>query len=212
MVKPKETPDIWEAVVADPAIGVCIIDLDGKLLFSNQRTADLFVGKSPSDVVGRSIYSLLPHPWAEERMEILHRIMEQGRPVILRHILQGRQLQSNIRPLETPEGEPQRFLVLTHEGTHDGSVEREEYELIESDFADFGPLDVLTRRELEVLALIKHGLRLDDIARTLHRSPKTIQSHRDSIARKLKESNRVKLAEIARTAGLELRDAGLERI
>ena len=63
-------------------------------------------------------------------------------------------------------------------------------------------LNALTAREREVLGLIGQGLSLPEIARRLHRSPKTIESHRLTLGRKLKASNRVELARIAITAGL----------
>lgn len=63
-------------------------------------------------------------------------------------------------------------------------------------------LDSLTPREREVLTLVAQGLSLPEIAEKLHRSLKTIESHRLSIGRKLDASNRVELTRIAIGAGL----------
>jgi len=63
-------------------------------------------------------------------------------------------------------------------------------------------LESLTAREREVLGLIGRGMSLPQIARQLHRSQKTVESHRLSLGRKLEASNRVELARIAITAGL----------
>jgi DNA-binding CsgD family transcriptional regulator len=63
-------------------------------------------------------------------------------------------------------------------------------------------LDTLTPREREILALIAEGNSLPSIAQQLHRSLKTIESHRLSIGRKLRASNRVELARIAIAQGL----------
>ncbi len=144
-------------------------------------------------------------------MSILETIAETGRPVVIRHIRRGRQVQSTMSPMECPEKKGGTcVLILSHEGEH--AADEGEYRIIESKLADFGPLDVLTRRELEVLSLIKHGMTLDEIASLLHRSRKTIDNHRTSIAKKLGESSRVRLAQLAEQAGLELHDASLERI
>ena len=78
--------------------------------------------------------------------------------------------------------------------------------------ADLGPLEVLTPRELEVLALLGQGLSLKQIAKVLYRSVKTIDNHRASIGKKLAIDDRVKLAEIAFRAGLTVRDAERERV
>lgn len=63
-------------------------------------------------------------------------------------------------------------------------------------------LDILTPRELEILTLIGEGKSLMDIAQTLHRSLKTIESHRLSLGKKLGVSNRVDVAKIAIAHGL----------
>jgi len=63
-------------------------------------------------------------------------------------------------------------------------------------------LEVLTPRELEVLALIAEGSSLAEIAQKLNRSHKTIESHRLALGRKLQASNRVALARIAIASGL----------
>ena len=63
-------------------------------------------------------------------------------------------------------------------------------------------LDHLTPREKEILQLIGEGKSLLDIAQQLHRSLKTIESHRLSLGKKLNASNRVELAKIAIAHGL----------
>ncbi len=63
-------------------------------------------------------------------------------------------------------------------------------------------LDQLTPREREVLTYVAKGLSLPEIAEKLHRSLKTIESHRLSLGRKLGASNRVELTRIAIGAGL----------
>ncbi|MFW6335765.1 MAG: LuxR C-terminal-related transcriptional regulator [Phycisphaeraceae bacterium] len=60
----------------------------------------------------------------------------------------------------------------------------------------------LTKREREVLALVGEGYSLPSIAEKLYRSLKTIESHRLSLGRKLRVSNRVELARIAIQMGL----------
>jgi len=64
------------------------------------------------------------------------------------------------------------------------------------------PIDTLTPREREILVLIAEGRSIVEIAHRLHRSQKTIESHRLALGRKLKVSNRVELAKIAYEHGL----------
>lgn len=60
----------------------------------------------------------------------------------------------------------------------------------------------LTAREREILELIGHGLSTREIAEQLHRSIKTVQTHRLALGRKLGVRNRVQLARLAIQAGL----------
>lgn len=202
--------EVWDAFTADPAVGVCVIDETGKILYANGQIARMFLQTAAKNVVGRSLHELYPKAWADERIGVLRRVAETGRPVVLRHIRRGKQLQSTITLMRTPPGRYQRFLTVSHEGEH-AVLDEDRFEVIESGLADLGPLDVLTARELEVLALLKQGMSLSGIARLLHRSAKTIEKHRDAIGRKLGVSGRVELARMAAAAGLEVSDAGLKR-
>lgn len=83
---------------------------------------------------------------------------------------------------------------------------------IKAPFVDLGPLDQLTRRELEVLALLGEGLGLSDIADEFNRSIKTVKRFRDGIAQKLGIGDRTRLGMIARDLGLETAHVDLPRI
>ncbi|MCZ6835312.1 MAG: PAS domain S-box protein [Planctomycetota bacterium] len=72
----------------------------------------------------------------------------------------------------------------------------------EADSVKSSVLSKLTPREYEILDLIGRGLSTAEIASQLHRSEKTIKSHRLALGRKLKVSNRVALARIAIEEGL----------
>jgi DNA-binding NarL/FixJ family response regulator len=87
-----------------------------------------------------------------------------------------------------------------------------ETKVMVSGVARLGDLDVLSPRELEVLALLGQGLSIKEIAGILFRSEKTIGRHRDSIGAKLGLRNKVELADMARRAGLKIEDVGRERV
>ncbi|MHC5025446.1 MAG: response regulator [Planctomycetota bacterium] len=63
-------------------------------------------------------------------------------------------------------------------------------------------LDLLTERERQVLRLIGQGLSRNDIATSIHRSPKTVDNHRASIMTKLDIHDRVELARYAIAEGI----------
>lgn len=63
-------------------------------------------------------------------------------------------------------------------------------------------LDALTAREVEVLELLAAGLTNTEIAERLVVSPRTVESHRAVVQRKLGVRTRAELARFARDAGL----------
>jgi DNA-binding CsgD family transcriptional regulator len=60
----------------------------------------------------------------------------------------------------------------------------------------------LSKRELEVLALLGKGMSVPQVAEVLHRSARTVESHRLSIGKKLGVRNRSELTRFAIRAGL----------
>ena len=62
--------------------------------------------------------------------------------------------------------------------------------------------DSLTEKELLVLSHIVKGLSNNDIAKAIHKSPSTINTHRVNLMAKLKVHNAVDLASLAHESGL----------
>jgi DNA-binding CsgD family transcriptional regulator len=206
---PVATELLWDTLIADPGTGVSILDSDGRIVFVNRVARQIFLEDTEVPATGKLLSELFPTPWVEERLTLLNRLRTGSGHAVLRSIWNGKQIQSTIRRVPSESGELDRFLIITRQGV---TAAPESAEVIESKLVDLGPLDVLTTRELEVLALIGQGMRLKEIAKMLYRAPKTIENHRLSIGRKLGETDRMRLAEIAREAGLELSDAYLDRI
>lgn len=196
---------------SDPGVGFCIIDAEGVIRYTNFRACELcFKTQTAEEAMGKSLGDFFDKAFVAERMVMFQGIIETGKPVIMRHIRDGVQLQSTIRLLENPDGGPPSFLITIIEGEHEPE-NPEAFEIVESKLVNLGPLDPLTRREIEVLALIGHGMSTKQIADTLHRSPRTIERHCDGLREKLNTANRVQLSEFARRAGLRVEDATLKR-
>lgn len=64
------------------------------------------------------------------------------------------------------------------------------------------PFDALSERELQVMIMISDGRRVQDIARELNLSPKTVNSYRYRIFEKLKVNNDVEMTLLAIQHGL----------
>lgn len=220
---------IWQALVSEPDTGVGIVSIDGQVLYLNPQAVQIYHGPSarPEDFIGKYWHELQPPEWVEERLKVLQRVRLSGQPALMRTIWLGYQLHTWIHYIEGESPDPadfegsdgaslpERFLTITRRvpsGDGEETVAPGAFEFVESEVADLGPLDPLSPRELEVLALVGQGLTLKQIASVLHRSFKTIDNHRQSIGAKLKLDDRVRLAEVARRAGLTLRDAERQRI
>lgn len=227
---PDELKAVFAAIGADPMIGVAILGEDGHVFWANPQMAKLFFGegKASHDTIGRNLSDMYPKPWVDERLKVMKHAADKNKPVQLRSIWEGRQQYSWIHPLEAEAEEtmdadekhggpmPRRFLVITKRVSGEGKAEElthaDGFDKVDSEVIELGALDVLTSRELEVLALLGQGLAAAEIAKLLHRSVKTINTHRENIGRKLKIDDRVKLANVAQRAGLRLADAERERV
>lgn len=206
-----------ESLRAEPGTGVSVLDTDGVVHFVNDETVRIFLeGRVTRDQIeGKSLHEIgFPDAWIQERLEIIRKVSETGDEFLLRTIWDGRQQFSWFRQLESEDGES-RVLVITRR-VSSGS-EAEHLRSTDMGFADskvtqLGKLNILSRRELEILALIGQGMSIKEIAELIHRSTKTVENHRISLGQKLKMSNRVQLATIAHEAGLKIDDSALTRV
>ena len=212
MFSPSGHQEIWNSLVSEPGIGVAVLTREGMLLFANAQAAEMFLESEPERVIGKHLSDLFPPDWVEERIRLLERVVASNEPLALRTIWRGRQIRSTFRPIGASNDEEPRVLILSRAGVPSPTAGEDSMPVIESEVADFGDLNVLTSKEIEVLALLGQGLRLKEIAGVLHRSPKTIDNHRTSIGRKLKLADRIDLAQVAAEAGLEIRDAQRKRV
>lgn len=208
-------------LLQDPTAGISLIDTEGRLLWCNEQMARITFGPDAKaeEYIGRSLFDFLPRELAEHRMNLMNRMArEGGRPIFLRTIWRGLQQASWIQYVEPGDGDdgwPPHFVVITRR--YPGELSQElvvsgEYVVEESPYVSLGPLDVLTPRELEILALLAQGSSVKQIAALLHRSEKTVETHRAAIGRKLQVDDRVLLAEIARKAGLTSADVERKRV
>jgi len=203
--------DLSKYFNADPAVGVLLVDAELRIHFINRRSAELFAPVDGKMTIGASLWDLFPESWARERERIYQKALAEHRTLVIRHIRRGKRIQSTCHLIYGEEDDPQALLVFTVAGETEVPEDDSELEVIESGVVDLGPLDRLTRRELEVLALVGHGMGREQIARTLYRSPKTVDNHMAAISAKLGSANRAELVKIASTAGLRVEHADLPR-
>ncbi len=206
---------VWSAFMHDPLLGVQIIRDDGQILFINDQAARLIYGSQykAEDCISRNARDFVPPQFLEERIAFLKSLGKDGKTRVTRGIIQGRQIISTLIPIAAPESIAQGGSVCLALTRH---VVGPAKQIVGFDdpgamhvtrTMSLGPLDCLSPRELEILAMIGQGMSTPEISRRLSRSANTINDHRKSIARKLGVTKRARLAEFAQIAGLTPEDA-----
>lgn len=195
----------WSALIEDSGCIVSILDAEGRWCFANEPTGR-FVGRPTRELIGRTLMDLLPEDFAEERMQVIRRVMETGETVRLVTRLMGGRLDCVYRPLRDQNGLIRFVLATGSSGVPSADGQGDDHtgtgQVVEITTPGSAKLDSLTPREREVLRMIGEGLTTAQIATRLFRTIKTVEAHRASLGRKLGVTNRVQLAHIAIQAGL----------
>lgn len=201
---PNDLPEVWHALNTDSGADVAICSADGRIHFISSVLSWWAPIRAFDDLIGKNLLEVFPRPIAEERITLIKRVIETGKPVMLHAAWKGIRTRTVIRPLRSPAGTIDRVLIVGR-GTVPSDETRAtqpDFEVVQAQHVDKGQLAHLTPRELEILALIGQGLTTSAIADRLYRSRKTIEAHRLSLGIKLKARNRVDLARIAVQSGL----------
>ncbi len=159
-------------------------------------------------LIGRNLWAIEPSGFCAKRAEMVERLLSTGRSAVVREIVGGRQIVSHF--LVTAWGDlPGEQVCMGFHEFSAGVLDRAADQIggcSEPWVYDWGPLGVLTKREMEVLVMICEGKTAADIAADLHRTEETVKSHKASLLRKLGCENSVQLAKIGWLAGLTRRD------
>lgn len=201
-----------ESLASLPGVMVGVVTEGLVPLYSNQAAAEGFLGPGgrPSVYLDVPLDAFLPPAWVAEARRVMAELIVSGRPAIIRTLWRDRQALTWVTPLPAEGPGPRLFLVVARfvSGIDEKNVSASTDCLrIESRLVRLETLDVLSPRELEVLALLGKGLSVKEVAAMLHRAESTVERHRDSIHAKLGVHDRVGLAEIAARAGLKVDDA-----
>ncbi|MEM9753957.1 MAG: LuxR C-terminal-related transcriptional regulator, partial [Planctomycetota bacterium] len=210
---------VWDALTAEPHTGVSLMTADGRITYVNAQATAIYFGPDadPKRIAGRMIDELYPPAFCEDRRRVLKQVASTNKPMLFRTIWRGFQHHAWLYPTptepESSESSPHPLpgvLVITRRSFDDpGDIPANpaDYTYECAEVNDLGELDVLTPRELEVLALLGQGLSVPEVAGLLHRSGKTIETHRDRIAQKLRKRSRGELVMLVQRAGLTPADA-----
>ncbi len=204
---------LWAALSRSPGVGVSITDDKGRLLFVNDTAMVLFSQTTNIDYEGKSIADFHSPEYVKERLAMIARVLKDGKPLAMTHIYHGRSIHSTVWPIRDKTPPFNRVIVISRaEASGDDLGLSDTCETVKSEYIGLGPLDCLTRRELEVAVLLGHGMSVPTVAKLLHRSPKTVQRHKASISSKLKVRGQAELVAIITSMGLDLDHTRLKRL
>lgn len=200
MVNPM-SPDSFEPFDGMPGFAAVALDNSMRILWCNEEFARVH-GSTPAQVVGSDLASKIAPPMAKEREALARPAMDDGKSVSFVQLDRGIRWLTRVWPLDTQAfGKPGVFMVLKQ-----GTVRRDRNAAAASlplaKVGDLGELDVLTPRELEVFYYLAAGMTVADIGELLHRSPKTVERHLESLHRKMNFKNRAELVREAVERGL----------
>lgn len=193
-------------------------DHDGNIKLANDFMACGYGFSSPLDMLGKNIADLTPPQWAAERIGIARRSVELEKPISLLEINNGYRINIRFIPVQFDHMNlaPPDILIVIEQITRGifNHIMSDKYPemTMQPEYHSLGMFDVLSKREIEVLALMGEGLRAKEIAKRLFRSVSTIENHRDNIGQKLGIKDRAVLLTVAEKAVFQLDDANRKRV
>lgn len=197
---------------------ITVWDREGTIMLANSVMARGHRQKSIQDLLGKNIKDLTPEPWALERIALVKQAIDSNQTITVLDIQTGCRMCCRIVPMIARQcnRELSCALITLEPISVNGYrhiQEQENHDLVvHAQNISLGKLDVLTSRELEILALMGQGLRTKEIAKQLSRSVSTIENHRDKIGMKLGVKDRSELIRMANLAVLQVEDASRTRI
>jgi DNA-binding CsgD family transcriptional regulator len=180
-------------------ISVIVANRDGILVDYNRGATAMFGIGAKYSWRGRSIDEFCPADFAESGRVFLRRVIDNRQALHIEHIFEARQLSTTISPRGSLN--PNQGTIVTLAGRAAIHM-KDDVESVTAENADIGPLDPLSRRELEILLLLGQGLRITEVSKRLCRSDRTIETHRYSIGDKLGFRNRAEMVQFVTSHGL----------
>lgn len=203
---------MWAALTRDTGAFVLVLNEDGVVICCNDLV-NKQIGAEFAPLQGKTIDTFCSDGVAAECLGFIRESIKRNQPINVIGMCHGVATRSSIRPLPEIAGH-QRLAMkvvrpLNDMDTQDLQTGKGVW--VSATSFDLGRLANLTSRELEVLRLIGESMTTAEIAEQLHRSVKTIEWHRVSLGSKLGAANRVELARIAASAGLQFLEEDMFR-
>ena len=143
----------------------------------------------------------LPSEMSRERLEWVAKAASTGESAQYLEFLGGVRHRTTVRAIDPPLGSGRVVLTLCAAAASAGCPQSR-HRATAALHHDLGMLACLTAREAETLALMGAGFTVPEVARSMCRSIRTVQSHRLALGSKLDARTQPKVVSIAIAAGL----------
>lgn len=182
--------------------GLCALarDEEFRLVWCNDHYARV-VGRPQAQIIGTRPEDLFPTDLARERKGHMRRALTEGRMVSFYQLWHGARWHTRVWPLDPKAFGHEGFFIIMSKSVDPSPTEATQ-PVILTRASHLGDLEVLSKRELEVLYYLACGLTVNQIASELFRSPKTIGRHTENIHRKMGYTSRAELVQDATRRGL----------
>lgn len=185
-----------------PHISALARDEQTKLLWCNERfaralnsTAKGLLNTSFLDVAGTTV--------VDERLMIMQHVLRTQQPVRYIQVWAGVRSLTHVHPLSETDVFGKRGWFVTIEPLVLPSENEDDFKDVpRSKIPHLGHLASLSRRQLEVLRLAAEGLTVDEMAKELHRSDKTVDNHLRELYKHLDAHNRAQVTRFAAEHGI----------
>lgn len=195
------SPDMFRPFDGYPGVCALARDMDMRLLWCNAEYARM-CKCTPEQLIGTTMHDVMSAEMADERKARMIEIWHSGKPGRYFQVWQDHRYLTTIWRLDPKWRLKEGLFVMIAPATSQniGESLTEHVDVIATPHLD--KLDKLSRREMEVLYLTALGMSTDDIAKHIHRAPKTVENHIASITEKMNFKRRTELVRYAAQRGL----------
>lgn len=191
------SPDTFAPFEGFPGCCAAARDTSMRLLWCNDAYCEHH-GRSREELMGTTLDAIQAADLARERENLMRPAFEDDQVVTYAQLARGMRWLTRVWPLDPKAFDTKGvFIVLQHANEHRDAKSDAGKAFPLARVGDLGDLNVLTPRELEVFYYLAAGMTVADIGELMHRSPKTVERHLESLHRKMGFRNR---AELVRTA------------
>ena len=143
-----------------PHVGFAVFSRSGVIVLCNLAARQMYYGSDRFDPIGKSVSDLEGNEFAAEILSVIDEVCLTCEPLAMDHIRFGRRMSSIGWPIRTsaevPAHKSDAVLAMSVLSGAD-EIESWGVRVVASQLASWGALEVLTSRELEVLAEIGRG-------------------------------------------------------